>query len=149
MIGELCKECNNYFVYDRKDMHFGDFAIVNGALDVSSSPMLLNGQYFRIVGSVFNDGVYKYPATGLKDEEFNGAIWSMSVPPDFVDLAKEIEDWLKLDDVKKSIDSPYQSESFGGYSYSKESGTDGSGGVTWQTHFASKLNVWRKATVFK
>jgi hypothetical protein len=41
-----------------------------------------------------------------------------------------------------SINSPYQSESFGGYSYSKESG--GEGGMNWKTHFANELWKWRK-----
>ena len=43
--------------------------------------------------------------------------------------------------------SPFSSESFGGYSYSKAQGYAGEGGGmlnTWQAIFASRLAPWRK-----
>jgi hypothetical protein len=102
---------------------------------------LQEGQYFRIVGSVFNDGVYKYPATELKDEVFNGGIWEMAIPKELIELSTEIENWNNNN--TSVLNSPYQSESFGGYSYTKKSGTNG-GDLTWQSQFASQLNQWRK-----
>lgn len=147
MIDSLCKYLNNYFIHDRSAFHFGTFTIEDGS--VVDVDFLQDGQFFRIAGSVFNDGVYKWPAAGLKDEAFDGAIWAMSVPPDFVALAKEISDWVTAN--QDVINSPYQSESFGGYSYSKAAGGSGSGESVagWKTQFASRLSLYKRAAVFK
>ena len=144
MLTELCQELRNWF--ERKKF-FGTFTIEDGQIEVPDGS-LQNGQYFRIVGSVFNDGVHKYDPESesqLVDEVFKGAIWSMGVPPAVVDLSERISEWVtKYGD---SVSSPYQSESFGGYSYQKASsgqGNAGSSSPTWQSTFASELNRWRK-----
>lgn len=137
----LCKELNNFFEIEK---HFGTFTISEGSISLD---FLQENQYFRIVGSVFNDGVYKYGDTlELTDETFSdGAIWSMAVPKQVVALSEEIEQWTQ--DNSTLLSSPYQSESFGGYSYSLKVGNSASGdsSLTWQSHFANKLNPWRKA----
>lgn len=139
---ELCQELNNWFV---KSMAFGNFTISDG--EISLSDFLQDGQYFRIVGSVFNDGVYQYPATNLTDETFDGAVWSMAVPPSVIDLLHDITNWQNK--YNEAVLSPYASESFGGYSYTKASGftSDGTGNGSggYKTVFADKLNRWRKA----
>lgn len=146
MLTELCAELKNYFLRDAtEDIHYNTYTIADGSME--SLPFLQNGQYFRIVGSVFNDGVYQYPAAGLADETFTGAIWAMAVPPAVVALAAEIDAWNE-----KNVDtlaSPYTSESFGGYSYTKASGNSagGSGGYTWRDQFASRLSKWRRLSV--
>lgn len=134
---ELCRELKNWF---EKDKIFDTFTIEGGSLDLPKAQV---GQYFRIVGSVFNDGVYQYPATGLTDETFDGAVWLMAVPKEVLDKVNEMTQWET--DNAQAINSPYTSESFGGYSYSKSSG-DGSGAssASWQGHFASWLNKYRK-----
>lgn len=138
MLTEICAEIKNYFC---KKIYTKEFSIINGELkDVD---FLQDGQYFRIVGSVMNDGVYQYPAYDLNDEKFSGAIWSMAVPPAVIDLAGKIEKFCKSDDNKPTA---YVSESFGGYSYSKA--TDSSGiAAGWKTVFAKELNAWRKINV--
>lgn len=140
---DLCKELNNWFY---RKIYIGKFKIVNGQLTGKFS--LQDGQYFRICDSVFNDGVYQYPASGLMDEVFEGAVWAMAVPPSVIALQTEINDWLTDDGVQKALKSPYTSESFGGYSYTKASGNTsqngGMAGYTWQEHFADQLNRWRK-----
>ena len=79
----------------------------------------------------------------LTDEIFDGVIWLMAIPKAFLDLVKEIEDWQKKNGAADSAAmSPFNSESFGGYSYSK--GTGGGTATTWQTIYASHLNIWRK-----
>ena len=98
---------------------------------------LQDGQYFRILGSVYNDGVYQYPAV-LTDEVFEGQIWAMRVPPAFIALSGEIDEY-----ITKNAESPYTSESFGGYSYTKATGESGAP-LTWRDVFASRLNAWRK-----
>ena len=140
MLTELCKAINNWF---DKERYFGTFKVTDGVITGDFS--LQDNQYFRIVGSVFNDGVYQYPATELVDETFDGAIWAMAVPSEVIELSTEIDEWLASDDVKSAAQSPYTSESFGGYSYSKETGSDGS--FSWQAHFAGKLAMWKKARI--
>ena len=141
MLTELCQELKNWF---ERDKYFGTFTIESGEIAVPVGS-LRDGQFFRIIGSVFNDGVHQYPATDLHDEVFEGAIWSMAVPPSVVDLSERISEWVtKYGD---SVSSPYSSESFGGYSYQKASsgqGNAGSSSPTWQSTFASELNRWRK-----
>ena len=66
MLDELCKELNNYFV---EETRFGDFQILDG--EILPLDSLKEGQFFRIVGSTLNDGVYQYPASNLSDEAFN------------------------------------------------------------------------------
>lgn len=146
MLTELCKEINNWFDTDRI---IGEFEIVDGEL-TGFSDILQDGQYFRIVGSLFNDGVYQYPAVELEDEKFDGAVWSMAVPPSVIALDKEIQAWQeKYGGIDSQAMSPFQSESFGGYSYSKKSGAssyDGSNSKanTWQGVFSARLNKYRR-----
>lgn len=145
VLAELCKELNNWDFQKRAKKKFGTFTIENGSIDLD---MVENGQYFRIVGSLFNDGVYKYPADGLKDETFKGAVWAMAIPDEVIALAEEIEEWTRKYGGVDSVNmSPYNSESFGGYSYTKSGGgaSSGTGSYgTWQSTFASRLNKWRK-----
>lgn len=141
MLTELCQELRNWF---EREKFFGTFTIENGQIDLPDGS-LQSGQYFRIVGSVFNDGVHQYDTDDLHDEVFVGAVWSMAIPPVVVDLSERISEWVtKYGD---SVSSPYSSESFGGYSYQKASvgqGNAASSSPTWQSTFASELNRWRK-----
>lgn len=140
MLTELCQELHNWF-NDRDEIQFGTFAIDGGTL---SLPFLLNGQYYRIIGSVFNDGVHQYGVDTLTDETFTGAVWPMKIPQAVLDLDAKITAWQTKN--ADAVQSPYQSESWGGYSYSLKSGsgTSSAAGVTWQGIFANDLNRWRK-----
>lgn len=143
VLTELCEELNNYFWRQKVQ---GNFVIENGTL---TSSILKSGQYFRIVGSVFNDGVHQYPATDLIDENFEGAIWSMAVPQTVIDLASDIAEWQSLyGGASSTAMSPFNSESFGNYSYSKSgasSGSNGSGNPnSWQAAFSSRMNRYRR-----
>lgn len=135
---ELCAGIRNYFT---KIKHFGTFEISSGS--IQSLDFLKDGQYFRIVGSTFNDGVYQYPVSDLTDESFTGAIWAMAVPPDVIALAEEIKKFNESDAAKPSA---YISESFGGYSYSKATNSRGTV-ATWQDVFAEKMNRYRRIRV--
>lgn len=136
---DFCEELHNWFDVDRI---FGTFTISNGEITVPDG-YLQENQYFRIVGSVFNDGVYKYPTSDLTDETFVGAVWAIAIPPAAIDLFDEIKAWDTKYSQNEAVSSPFQSESFGGYSYSKAAtGTDIS--ISWQKQFKSRLNRWRK-----
>ena len=150
MLTELCAELKNYFCM-KGDKIFGDFTVTDGAIAPSFSAQ--DGQYYRIIGSVFNDGVHRYGDTEdvLQDEEeFHGAIWLMRVPPDVLELAEDISAWVeKYGGVDSANMSPYQSESFGGYSYQKSGGYVASGaneasGETWQKAFAARMKPYRR-----
>ena len=139
MLEQICEFIHNYFVHDKRN---GTFTIINGSI---SLPFLVAGQYFRIVGSRFNDGVHIYGMAELTDETFNGEIWEMRPPKPFLHIVDEITAWQ--DKYGAAVTGPYQSESFNGYSYSKGSATDASGKsvpVTWQTTFEPYLKQWRK-----
>ena len=139
MLTEVCAEIRNYFV---KDIHNGTFEIVGGK--ITPLDFIQENQYFRIVGSVFNDGVYQNTADlVLTDEVFSGSVWSMAVPPSVVDLAEEIKKYNESDEAKPSA---YTSESFGGYSYSKATDSNGMP-IGWKKVFASRLNQYRRISV--
>lgn len=148
MLSEICAEIKNYFTWEQ-DKHIGDFSISGGQIAPSFD---IPTDYIRIVGSHLNDGVHKRGENGfnLIDEgKFHGGVWVMSPPADFLALAAEIEAWqTKYSGVDSVAMSPFQSESFGGYSYSKASGGSGSAGTSsvpnWQSVFASRLNVYRR-----
>lgn len=123
----------------RGGLHIGTFTISGGTIALS----LRAGQYFRVVGSVFNDGVHKYgEEMKLTDEEFEGAVWALALPPALIELVNEIKEWNEKN--KDAVNSPYQSESFGGYSYTKASDSATGGAANWQTVFRSRLAEWRK-----
>ena len=144
ILTEICEYLNNYF-WEKKIS--GNFTISDGAIDAVG---LKDGQYFRIIGSTFNDGVHKYPITAttkLTDEEFKGIILAMAVPQTVIAIASDIKDWQTLyGNVSSEAMSPFTSESFAGYSYSKNgSGNANSGSnITWQDVFGGRLNKYRK-----
>lgn len=137
MLEQILRHLNNWFLLE---IHEGTFSVENGSIAL---PFLLTNQYFRIVGSVFNDGLHQYPATDLVDETFTGSVWALAVPKAVIDLSVEIEAWQEKNG--EAAASPYQSESFGGYSYTKRSAGNDSGTFNgWQDAFRGQLNDWRK-----
>lgn len=148
MLTEICKELNNWFA---KEKIIGMVHISDGHLDNDITDKMVAGQYFRIVGSVLNDGVHKYDdELVLQDEEFEGAVWLMAVPPQVLNLANEIKAWQdKYGAIDSENMSPFNSESFGGYSYSKSGGgASETGAGTWQKAFRNRLNMYRKVHPF-
>ena len=141
MLTELCQELHNWFDRER---YTGTFTIEGGNI---TADFLQTGQYFRIIGSVFNDGIFKYGDADLTDETFDGAVWALAIPAPVIKLAQEIQAWrAKYEGVDSAAMSPFNSESFGGYSYSKSGagGATSSGATGWRGVFRSQLNRWRK-----
>ena len=134
MLDDVLAYLKNYFVV-ADGVREGSYEITSGSITLS---FLQPGQYFRIVGSLFNDGVYQYPATGLTDETFTGAVWALAVPNTVIALSADIDAWNTTNQP-----SAYVSESFGGYSYQKS--TNGSGkAVDWTDVFKARLSRWRQ-----
>lgn len=138
-IEDVCRELNNWFDVERA---FGDFEITEEGL-ISFGLDVEVGQYYRIIGSIFNDGVYKVGEEAtFVPEKFSGAVWAMAVPPAVIALCGEIDAYAEK--YADQINSPFESESFGGYSYSKASGSGNSNSADWRSVFGSRLNKWRK-----
>lgn len=132
---EVMEQINNWF--PRKYLS-GDFSIEDGTIVV---PSLIDGQYFRIVGSAMNDGLWQYPATGMVDEKFTGEIWELAVPKTFVKVCEDMQEWMEKHPVASS---GYTSESFGGYSYSLPTNSQTGQAATVMDVFRSSLNKWRR-----
>lgn len=138
MLEQVLTHLKNWFVVPG-GVHVGMYTIENKTLEL---PFLQNGQYYRICGSVFNDGLHKYGEADLQDEAFGGTVWALAVPKAVIDLAAKIEEWQNKNG--EAVASPYTSESFGGYSYTKATDSKTGAQATWETVFRSQLNPYRK-----
>lgn len=149
MLEQVCDFVHNYF---EDTFYQGEYTISGGTIDM---PFLENGQRFKIRGSALNDGIYTYRdgaiynddgswAVELQSETFSGSIATMNVPHSFSTLVDDIREWVTKNGAV--LDSPYTSESFGGYTYSKAggSGANAGGMLTWQDKFRTALKPYRK-----
>lgn len=141
---EVLRYINNRFDKDAHDCPYGSkcgtFEVKNGSLDAD---WLADRQYYWIEGSLFNDGLHMHPDDELRDEVFDGRIITLAIPKQVVEIAGEIDNWAQTN--AKALNGPYQSESFGGYSYSLAG--NGGGDVPtseWQAKFGPRLRQFRK-----
>ena len=140
MLETVLIHLKNWFVVPR-GVHEGVYTIKNSALEL---PFLQNGQYYRICGSVFNDGLHKYGdiEDKLQNETFTGSVWALAIPSAVVELSANIEEWQTKNG--ETVASPFTSESFGGYTYTKATDSVTGAVATWETVFRSQLNPYRK-----
>ena len=89
MIEEGLKHLNNWFLIEG-GIHTGTFVVNDSGIAL---PFLQDGQYFRELGSVFNDGLHQYPATDMTNETFDGAVWALEITKTVISLAEEISTW--------------------------------------------------------
>ena len=137
MLEQVLGELHNWFV---REVVEGDFTISGGRLLLPGGPALRDGQYLRVVGSVFADGLHQWPVVDLlHDEVFEGEVWALAIPEEVRDLALLIDDW-----DQKNAPGPYVSESFGGYSYTRATNASTGQAATWRDVFRTQLNRWRK-----
>ena len=152
MLNEICEHLHNFF--DQKDGCYidrtaGEFTISDEVISPLSSSLAV-GQYVRIVGSIFNNGVYVLTETepdegepeiilsGTVNETFTGAIFGLAIPRDLVTLDTEITAYVTANPA-----TGYVSESFGGWSGSRATGANGAP-ISWKSAYAGRLNRWRK-----
>lgn len=152
MLTEVCGYLKNWFDTDEYHKKLprleGEFTITGGKL-AELGELLIKGQCFYIYGSYLNDGAYIYTDDlTLNDEKFTGFVQSMHVDTDLLKIVKDMQDWQnKYGTVDGPAMSPFNSESFGGYSYSKSAGYSGAGAKNSSdpfSVFASRLSRWRK-----
>ena len=128
----ICARLKNHFLRDKTD---GTFTLVSGVAPLEN---LLPNQYFLIVGSILNEGVFQNTAESLaeiQNETFTGHIWSMAVPVDFLDLCDDIDEFNAKVAELGLIDKGYTSESWGGYSYSL-----GGAAPAYMQEWANRIN---------
>ena len=78
----------------------------------------------------------------MTNETFTGTIWALAIPKSVVELSVKIEEWQSKNG--EAVASPYSSESFGGYSYTKATDPNSGAVATWETVFRSQLNPYRQ-----
>lgn len=137
MLERVLMYLHNWFVVPN-GVREGTYTIKDGSITL---PFLCKWQYYRIVGSVFNDGLHRYGETNLTDETFDGAIWVLAIPKIIFEISCEMQEWETKNSA--TLTSPYQSESFGGYSYSMATGKDG-GSITVFDAFENRLAPYKK-----
>lgn len=149
-VPELCVLTHNFFdCYD--EPFVGGFIIgtdyiwntFNFEEDVvANQTNILDGlaphQYYKIEGSIFNDGVHE-AVESLTPEKFYGKVQPMRVPKVFVELAKKITAY----DEKLPSGGVYVSQSFNGWSGTMATGTDGLP-ADGCTRYRREINQWRK-----
>lgn len=137
-VAAVMRQINNFFEVGHID---GVFAISGNAIVPAAE-----SAWCCIRGSMLHDGVWQVCGGRLQDmpgllpdEEFDGRVWLLSPPPDFVSLCEEISAY----DDKNPVGA-YASESFGGYSYKRNVAGGRNGSATWQTAFSDRLTPYRR-----
>ena len=156
MLQEIMEEINNYFVPISAKLI--TYTISGGVISPAFGAE--EGDRFYVCGSRRNNGVYTWhetfinndddtEAAGLRDETFAGTIRLCAVPPAVLRLSGEISQWVVSN--SGTLNSPFASESFNGYSYTLKSGSSGAGGtgpLTWRDCPAAKrLERWRRPAI--
>lgn len=172
MLEQVLLELNNWFrVRDEADgLYPGAYTIADGRL---AAPFLEAGQYFRLLGSRFNDGLHQAAPEGSGEEggpagdkapgafgaEGSGPRGSRAEPP-LRDESFEGVVWAlavppEVVRLAREIEAwqerhgpaalgPYASESFGGYSYTRATDAATGGPLTWQGAFRARLAPYRR-----
>lgn len=120
MLTEICAHLKNYFDYSR---FYGDISISGGAVSCRGVQIDMDeGQYFALFRPHYCLGIFRY-GDELEDRTVkNGSVWLMDIPPAIFAAIEWAEKWNELNGgADSAANSPFQSESFGGYSYSKGS----------------------------
>jgi hypothetical protein len=147
MLTQICQYLRNWFDTKPDGTSYpkfaGEFTISDNTIDVD----VPEGAYIRIMGSLFNDGVHQIGGNDYKNEQFEGAVWVMVIPPPILAADEWATAWMdKNGGADTEANSPFTSESFGGYSYSKGANTNGTAGASVfnQAAFVDMLAPWRK-----
>ncbi|MBQ8314037.1 MAG: hypothetical protein IJX84_12635 [Clostridia bacterium] len=136
-VPDLMRETRNFFPAAAMD---GTWTLLSGALSPADGFRV--GDWVAVTGSVCNNGVYQLGEgcviPGATDESWEGRIWLLTPPADFLALAGEIAAWAKQQGSSAAV-----KESFG--AYSRELATDSDGTpITWQAYFARQLMPYRR-----
>ena len=138
-IAAVMREVNNFF--NRGHGIACEISISGGVV----SPAV-NAPYVYIKGSTFHEGLHEISHSSIlndnhPNETFNGVMWMLYPPNDFLDLCEKIATYNEKTPV-----SALQSEHLNEYSYTMFGGKSG-GVLTWQEAFEKRLKpFWRPFT---
>lgn len=135
-VAALMRQCRNYFEDAYLD---GTFRITGNVLEGVS-----DAHYVYISGSLYHNGVWEIvdgfltgrTVEGLHDEEFDGRVWFLNPPPDFLDLCMAVKTYEEKNPMSAVI-----RESFGHYSRDWAEEMMGKSGAQV---FADRLAPFRK-----
>ena len=168
MLTEICQYLHNYFDYERfigeitivarqdglypsDELTPGDEILPNA--DESAKVFcngveieISDGQYFALFRQRIPLGVFQLSEL-TENKTFAGSVWLMDVPKAIKSADTWAETWKANNMAAGSeANSVYQSESFGGYSYSKGNNSKGKVGASIfdNAQFAAMLAPYRK-----
>lgn len=135
-VSALMCQCRNYFETGYID---GTFRIAGNALEGVEG-----AHYVYISGSLYHDGVWEICdgyLTGREvdpfhDEEFDGRVWFLNPPPDFLAICKSVVEYEEKNPLSAVI-----RETFGGFS---REWADKMMGRTGAEVFANRLTAYRR-----
>lgn len=137
-VAAVMRQCRNYFEVGYID---GTFRITGNALSGAEG-----AHWVYISGSAFHNGVWEVcdgyltgrSVEGLHDEEFEGRVWFLDPPEEFMELCKTIKTYEEKNPV-----GAFVQERFGEYSNTRaNSGTVADMG--WQNAFSAELAAYRR-----
>lgn len=136
-LNKICREVKNWF--ETPSQRLATYAITGG--NIADLDFIKDGQYYRVIGSIFNDGVHRKGDVDdvLQDEIFRGVVVGMSVPPEVIALTEEVKAYIEDD---ANAPTAITSESVGGHSVSRAV-KDGVP-ILWTDIFSKSLAPWRK-----
>lgn len=127
MLTKICNYLKNFFETERI---IGDVVISEGKVSVNGNAVeIAKDAYFALFHQHFVTGVFKYGTDELADGSFRGAVWLMDIPKAIFDAAEWGEAWnAQHGNADSQANTPFDSESFGGYAYTKaQSSTSANG----------------------
>lgn len=137
-VAAVMRQCRNYFETGYID---GTFRITGNALSGADG-----AHWVYISGSAFHNGVWEVcdgyltgrSVEGLHDEEFEGRVWLLDPPEEFLELCETIKTYEEKNPV-----GAFVQERFGEYSYMR--GQMGKAvDMGWQAAFAPALTEYRR-----
>lgn len=146
MLEQVLLHIHNRF--ERCTLQVRGCAISGGELPKSVN--IPTGAWYWVEGSLLNDGLHRHPSPDLTDETFDGSVTICAIPAALLNVVDRISEWTAdMDEADRDARrAKYQSESFGGYTYTIKQDSranSASGGLTgWQAAFVTDLNPWRK-----
>jgi len=143
MLVPVMRHCRNFF---NVSVEHGDFDLIHGDIELTGRYRV--GQFLALTGTYTINGVYEiiakhdyvYTLAGIdKDERWHGVVYGLDIPPDFIQLCVDIDEYNNSDMAKPS---KLESESVLGAHTWKRALKDGMP-IQWQDLFKFRIQPYR------